>query len=309
MSTTSRTRTHSRPRRRALTVLVLAAAAALMAAAPAAAEVQDANCAASVNSAASGPGNLRYAQTFTAQNSGALTRATIEITRQAGSNGDYIVQIVEVNGSAVPQNSVLAAVTIADATVPTGNFTLNAVFPAPPEVVAGQQYAVLVTRPGSTDLRLRVHTPDACAGQMYASADQDDPFNLFLGGGYDMLFAVFVEPPVAPSDTTAPDTTITGGPKTKEKKGKATFSFTSSEAGLDLRVLARRRPVRALHLAQGRQGQEGQAHVRGARPDAAGNVDATPATQTGRSRRRSSSSVNPPSARPYPRPLWDTVRA
>ena len=264
MSTTSRTRTYSRLRWRAPTVLALAAAAALMAAAPAAAEVQDASCT-GASTAASGPGNLRYAQTFTAQNSGALTRATVEITRQAGSNGDYIVQIVPVNGSAVPQNTVLASVTIADATVPTGNFTLNAVFATPPEVVAGQQYAVLVTRPGSTDLRVRVRNPDACPGQLFLSADQDDPFNLFLGGGYDMLFAAFVEPPAAPSDTTAPDTTITGGPKSKEKKGKATFSFSSNEAGADLRVLARRGPLRTLHLAARGQGQEGQALVLGSR--------------------------------------------
>jgi hypothetical protein len=260
--------------------LALVVAAALITAAPAGAEVPDASCSASINNAASGPGNLRYAQTFTAVNSGTLTRAEIAIQRQAGSNGDYLVQILTVDGSGFPTNTVLAATTIVDASVPDGPSTLAAVFASPVEVVAGQQYAVMVTRPGSTDLRLRISSGGPCAGQMFASANQTNPFSLFLGGGHDMVFATFVEPPAAAAaDTTAPDTTITGGPKSKEKKGKATFTFTSDEAAVTFECSLDGGPFEPCTSPHEVKVKKGKHTLAVRARDAAGNADGSPATR------------------------------
>jgi len=80
-------------------------------------------------------------------------------------------------------------------------------------------------------------------------------------------------------DTTAPDTTITGGPKSKSKKGKATFSFSSNEPGstfecrLDNGGFEGCTTPRDLHVKKGK-------HTFAVRAiDAAGNVDSSPATQ------------------------------
>jgi hypothetical protein len=52
-------------------------------------------------------------------------------------------------------------------------------------------------------------------------------FTPFIDGTYDMIFAVFVEP--TPPDLAPPDTQISAGPKSKTKKRKASFEFSSSE--------------------------------------------------------------------------------
>ena len=88
-------------------------------------------------------------------------------------------------------------------------------------------------------------------------------------------------------DTTAPDTTITGGPTGTTNVATPSFTFTATEAGLDVRVQARRPGrddghVRELHLAAFATARWRTAtytfSVRAT--DAAGNVDATPATRT-----------------------------
>jgi hypothetical protein len=87
----------------------------------------------------------------------------------------------------------------------------------------------------------------------------------------------------APCDRTAPDTTITGGPKSKEKKGKATFEFSSSEPGstfecrLDENSGFGFAPCSSPANVKVGKGEH-TFQVRAV--DGTGNVDASPATQT-----------------------------
>ena len=83
-------------------------------------------------------------------------------------------------------------------------------------------------------------------------------------------------------DTSRPDTTITSGPTGATNNASPSFAFTSTEAGLDVRVPLGRRGVRAVHVAAGVHGPRRRARTRSrsARRDSAGNVDPTPASRT-----------------------------
>jgi hypothetical protein len=66
-----------------------------------------------------------------------LYQIQFEITKRAGTTGDFVVELLAVAGG-VPTNTVLAAVTIPDASVPNGDSTLTATFSGPP-LVAGTE--------------------------------------------------------------------------------------------------------------------------------------------------------------------------
>jgi hypothetical protein len=181
-------------------------------------------------------GNVRLAQTFTAQAGGALTMAQVDISK-AGTSADWIMSINEVDGSGSPTNTVLASTTILDSWVPDGDGIIAGGFDSPATVVAGQQYALVVTRPGSTSLRLGIRQGDDCpGGHSFWSTNQT---GTFMTPGIeptdDVVFAVHVKPMPTPSDdgggdSAPPDTTITKGPKDKTKKKTATFEFTGTDA-------------------------------------------------------------------------------
>ena len=81
-----------------------------------------------------------------------------------------------------------------------------------------------------------------------------------------------------PGDTAAPNTTITAQPKAKTKKKKATFSFTSSEAGSTFECSLNGAPFTSCTSPHEVKGKKGKNHFEVRAKDAAGNVDATPAT-------------------------------
>jgi hypothetical protein len=118
-------------------------------------------------------GNSRVAQTFTANRGGSLRLIEVAITKPPGTSGDYVVQLLTVQGNGVPSNgpaAVLAAVTIPDAGVPEGETTLSASF-AGTALLANALYAAAVVRPesvGPADLTVRTRQGVACAGQLFA---------------------------------------------------------------------------------------------------------------------------------------------
>ncbi len=135
-------------RRSAMTLAIGLAALAAPSVASAHA-VPDASCAsAPPNGVIGQPGTNRAPQTFTAENTGALTRAQVEIDKIGGA-GDWNLSINAVDGLGTPTNTVLAATTVPDASVPDGVGTLTGDFASPATVAAGQQYAVVFTRPAS----------------------------------------------------------------------------------------------------------------------------------------------------------------
>jgi DNA-binding beta-propeller fold protein YncE len=130
-------------------------------------------------------------------------------------------------------------------------------------------------------------SPDG--GSLYAASDPDNAIVRF-----DREIAATVAPPPAPSapraDTTRPETTITKGPRrkvrTKRKKARARFRFSSSEAAAsfecsldDAGFDACTSPFK-VKVKKGRHGFEVRA------TDAAGNVDATPASRTWKVKRK-----------------------
>jgi hypothetical protein len=204
-------------------LLVLAVAVGLLGAGQAtnasAQAVPDASCTSPSVGEIGQPGNNRGAQTFTAQHTGALTRAQVEIDK-IGSDGDWILSINAVDGLGKPTNTVLGTTTIPDTSVTSGVGTLTGDFASPATVTAGQQYAVVFTRPASDTLRIKYSVVNACPGDAFFSVSQTDPFDYVCvnPNECDLVFTVFVEPP--PAATQSPTNTAQPARKKCKKKHK-----------------------------------------------------------------------------------------
>jgi hypothetical protein len=171
-------------------------------------------------------GDQRVAQTFTAQRTGSLERAEIEAIKPGGQGGDWVMQIVAADGAGTPINSVLASATIADASVPNNASRLTTAFAAPASVVAGQQYALLLTRPGAAEFALHDRDDNPCPGQEFFSLSQNGSWTPNPSAPnppiYDAVFAVFVKPSNA----------FTLGALTRnKKKGTATLAVNVPNPG------------------------------------------------------------------------------
>ena len=230
-----------------------------------------------------GGGTVRRAQAFTPSISGTLTRAKIAVLKD-GTAGSYVVSLNAVDGGGTPTNTVLATTTVDDSLIPAGFATVDAAFGAPAAVVAGQVYALVITRPGSDSMQMRVR--DDCPGSYFLANDGTAGFR---SSGLDMVFDAFVTPAPEPEtqpqpepqtgDTSAPQTTITASPKAKTKKKQATFAFT----GTDARAVAgfecslNGAPFTSCTSPLTVKGKKGKNSFAVRAKDAAGNVDATPA--------------------------------
>lgn len=151
----------------------------------------DASCPGPADSASASSGNTRFAQTFTAIASGPLVRADLRISKANNSLGDYILRLSAVDASAEPTNTVLASALLPNDDVPSGSSTVSFAFPMPFSVVAGVQYALVITRPGANQLQTNGYGNDTCTGGAFHSPDQDNPFapSATLS---DLVFATFV---------------------------------------------------------------------------------------------------------------------
>ena len=109
--------------------------------------------------------------------------------------------------------------------------------------------------------------------------DSDGAFDIYQS----RLVPDQVVPPIGeepPSvDTAAPDTTITAGPKKKEKKGKASFSFSSSEPGSTFQCKLDDGSFEPCTSPDDVKVNKGKHTFAVRATDAAGNVDPTPASQ------------------------------
>jgi hypothetical protein len=176
----------------------------------AAAEVQDAACLAS-SGVYLQPSmtSTRLAETFTALQTGGVTRAQFSIYKQSGSTGDYALDVRTLDGSGLPTENVLASTAISDGSVPNGQSIISGMFSAPASIVAGQRYALAVSRPGGSQIAIEVNQTNPCSdGQLFTSPGSGSAWTITGGGNYDARFAVFVTPPSTTS--TPPALTITG---------------------------------------------------------------------------------------------------
>jgi hypothetical protein len=94
-----------------------------------------------------GGGTTRLAQSFTATRSGTLNQIKVAINKPAGSAGDFVVQLVTMDGALPSSNpfDVIAAATVLNDQVKAGNTTLVAHF-ATTRLKNDTQYAVVVSR-------------------------------------------------------------------------------------------------------------------------------------------------------------------
>jgi hypothetical protein len=136
-------------------------------------------------------GDQRIAQTFIALRTGPLVQATVEILKGPGSTGDYILRLSPVDASGIPTNDVIAASVVADRFVTDVFATLTFGFSNPATVVAGTQYALVLTRPGSDQLEAIGTFDNPCAGRAFSSPSQTAPF-VEDDEGFDMTFTTFV---------------------------------------------------------------------------------------------------------------------
>jgi hypothetical protein len=138
-------------------------------------------------------GNFRIAQTFTTLTSGLLVTAELPIIKEAGSDGDYALRLSPL-GAGVPTDVVLAETTVTNASVPSGGpegAPVTFTFGTPASVVAGTQYALVLTRPGGGLLQWRGDLGNPCTGRSFFSPNQTEPFTL-LSEGIDLNFTTFV---------------------------------------------------------------------------------------------------------------------
>jgi hypothetical protein len=184
-------------RRFSLPLLVAIGALATAASPAAAQETAAASCSPRIDSVTAGTGGSeRYAQTFSPSLSGALTRAEIDVTKQ-GTPGNYVVQLMGVDHG-LPDNVVLASTTVPDS-MPNGNSILSAVFTSPATVATGQNYALILTRPGSDTLTAGNRFD--CPGSFYYSPAGTTDW-LIDAPDEDLVFTAFVTPPAPPAPPT-----------------------------------------------------------------------------------------------------------
>ena len=115
-----------------------------------------------------------------------------------------------------------------------------------------------------------VSDTDAHRIQKYADPASPPPPGGGGGGG---------EPLPPSADTVAPETAITGGPKKKEKKGRASFTFTSSEPGSTFQCSLDDGPFEPCASPEDVRVRKGKHTFEVRATDAAGNTDPSPAAQ------------------------------
>jgi hypothetical protein len=140
-------------------------------------------------------GARRFAQTFTAAQTGVLTTALVEVSPVPIGGTDFVIDIRSVDSDGVPTSEILASVDIFD--VPqTGAdppLKLAALFDPPAKVVKDQQYAVAVTdtqASSSSGYSVSLRSGNACAGQVFSDTVANGTFTPIPG--FDLVFAVSI---------------------------------------------------------------------------------------------------------------------
>ena len=200
--------------------LALTALALPIPPAASAAETLTASCEPAVILGSTSQNTGYIAQPFTSQLSGPLTRAEVEVEK-TGTAGDYIVQIRTADPSGMPGPAIGSAV-VADGDVPAGVSLISALFATPPTVVAGQPYAVSISRPASNDLRVRAGGGDACEFGRWLSTDGSVWFQGMGTNPPDLFFRAFVDTPPGGGPGTGVPGPVAPGQAAPACRGKQT---------------------------------------------------------------------------------------
>jgi hypothetical protein len=190
----------------------------------------DASCPAPREFTSSIAGFVNVAQPFTAQGTGRLTEAQVDVIKFGSDTpGDWVLRITEVDGSGSPTHGVLAETTVPFSAIDIGSSTITGSFSDAPTVVAGGQYALVISRPAGNVLRFGTRSGDDCPGRIFTSTPPNPFLPIGASPGSDLVFAVFV------LENDPPETSIVSGPKQQTRKRSVRFEFTSDEPGSTFR--------------------------------------------------------------------------
>jgi Ca2+-binding RTX toxin-like protein len=175
------------------------------------------------------------AQSFTSALGGPLTRAEVFVRQgapgTAGTAGDYTVGIWDVDSSGSP-TTMLASTTVPDENLPLDQLvTLSASFAAPANLVAGQTYAVSISR--ALQYTFFVRGQADCPGHSRNSTTGGATWGNVESD--DMVFRVFVTLPQAATSTCRGDAvTIPGTESNDELSGTPGRDVIAGLGGKDV---------------------------------------------------------------------------
>jgi hypothetical protein len=135
-------------------------------------------------------GTGRFAQPFTAAQSGTLQQIQFEIQKAIGSTGDFLVELLDFDADG-PTNTALASATISGASVPDGNTTLTATFSGPP-LTAGTEYAAAFSRLGGSSATALGRAGNDCTGKALHQFPNGSGEFTAVGDGIDIITTVIV---------------------------------------------------------------------------------------------------------------------
>jgi hypothetical protein len=154
----------------------------------------DAGCAGPTTTFAGYGDDARFAQTFSPLRSGKLTAARFPVSKDVGSTGDYVLHLAAVDGAFVgfPTNTVLATATLPNSAVPDGQSAPKFFFETPPTVAAGTIYALILARPGGSQMEALLTSDSGChgGGAAFFSVTQSGAFSP-IAGSFDFDHAPF----------------------------------------------------------------------------------------------------------------------
>jgi hypothetical protein len=157
-----------------------------------AAEVADAQCPAP-SGLVSGIGASRLGQTFRAQHTGRLTRATIYAVGPSSANtDDYLIQIRNTTRKGKPGKTVLASTQDNDISKPPIGqaATVNADFTRGARVKKGKRYALVISGLGGALATPMTNHQTGCTGELFEKGDSGGKFARVTG--VDIVFATVV---------------------------------------------------------------------------------------------------------------------
>ncbi len=142
--------------------------------------------------------DIRAAQTFTEPNGGKLTAAGLLFSRGTALSGTFLLTVNAVDATTgIPTNQVFASATVPVTGVSTEPEMVTFNFANPARVVAGRQYALVLSRTGPGCCH-QVHgqRPATCpGGAFYVSATMSGTFfEPFTGEATDVSYTTTVSP-------------------------------------------------------------------------------------------------------------------
>jgi hypothetical protein len=169
-------------------------------------------------------GDARFAETFSVGHTGKLVGASLWVDKSAANpETDYLLRVTDLDPARAPTDHVLSTGTIRMAGIAANlasGSRLTLLTPLP--VIAGQRYALVVTRPGAgTDgLRVGLATGPTCTGSLFTS---DSPVGPWLPDPDDLFLVTRVD--------AAPVVHVVKRPKKRTRKRKATIKFQAFDGG------------------------------------------------------------------------------